>query len=214
MPGKRKYEMKRRAERKQETRRRIVDAALELHATVGPVRASYAAIAELAGVERRTVYNHFPAEADLFRACSSAYRATNPFPDPDPWKRVAAPEERLRTGLDALYAHYRQAESRWTNILRDAEVDPLVRQGAEYRFEYLRKVRDVLAVGWGVRGRRRAILLQALGFAVDFHAWRSLASGQGVDHDNAVELMVGLVRHAAGACADATDSTSADGFHA
>src|ERR671916_835251 len=42
----RKYEMKRRAERVQETRRRITEAAVELHQTVGPARTTVSVIAD------------------------------------------------------------------------------------------------------------------------------------------------------------------------
>ena len=50
----RKYEMKRRAERMQETRRRITEAAVELHQTVGPARTTVSAVAEKVGVQRHT----------------------------------------------------------------------------------------------------------------------------------------------------------------
>lgn len=195
MPPRRKYEMTQRAQQFQRTRLRIVEAALDLHGSVGPLRASYAAIAERAGVERKTVYNHFPTEADLFRACSAHDRATNPFPDPRPWRLLRDPAERMRVGLSELYSHFRETESRWANILRDAEVSPLVRQGAEYRYAYLRDVRDVLAAGWwDVGGQQRARLLTAIGLAVDFYTWRSLTRTQAADHATAVELMIGMAR--------------------
>jgi AcrR family transcriptional regulator len=54
----RKYEMKRRAESMEETRRRITEAAVELHETVGPARTTVSAIAEKAGVQRHTYYAH------------------------------------------------------------------------------------------------------------------------------------------------------------
>ena len=72
---KRRYELKERARRQAETRQRIVDAAVELHTSVGPARTTISAIAERAGVERHTVYAHFPDEPTLFRACSTHWRA-------------------------------------------------------------------------------------------------------------------------------------------
>jgi len=197
MAAKRKYQMTRRAEQLAKTRRRIVEAAVDLHGSLGPARASYAAIVTKAGVERKTAYNHFPNEADLFRACSTHYQQTNPFPDPGPWRSIANPEDRLRTGLSALYSHYEKTERRWANILRDADIDPLVRAAAEYRFAYLTEVRDVLAIGLRVQGRRRLRLLAAAGLAVDFHMRHSLIRTQGTDDQTAIELMVGLVRQAA-----------------
>ena len=49
-----------------ETHLRITEAAIELHGTVGPSRTTLSAVAKRAGVERRTLYRHFPTEADLF----------------------------------------------------------------------------------------------------------------------------------------------------
>ena len=68
---KRKYELKKRAEDMAETHLRITEAAIELHGSVGPSRTTLSAVARRAGVERRTLYRHFPSEADLFAACSA-----------------------------------------------------------------------------------------------------------------------------------------------
>jgi Bacterial regulatory proteins, tetR family len=51
------------------TRQRITEVAIELHGTVGPARTTLSAVAKQAGVQRHTVYRHFPTEADLFDAC-------------------------------------------------------------------------------------------------------------------------------------------------
>ncbi len=64
----RKYEQKRRAEKQAQTRRRIVEAAIELHGTKGPARTTLSDVARLAGVERHTLYRHFPNERELFVA--------------------------------------------------------------------------------------------------------------------------------------------------
>ena len=81
MPTKRKYELKQRAEEMAETRRRITEAAVDLHRTVGPARTTLSAIAKRAGVQRHTVYRHFPTETELFGACSAHYFTANPWPD-------------------------------------------------------------------------------------------------------------------------------------
>src|SRR3712207_8957648 len=104
--AKRKYELKKRAEQMAETHLRITEAAIELHGSVGPSRTTMSAVAERAGVERRTLYRHFPNEADLFEACSSHYFAANPWPDLDAWRAIADPDERLERALDELYAYY------------------------------------------------------------------------------------------------------------
>lgn len=46
----RTYTLKRRAEGQADTRRRIVEAAIDLHGTVGPARTTVSMIAERAGV--------------------------------------------------------------------------------------------------------------------------------------------------------------------
>src|SRR5881392_2855080 len=102
----RKYELRRRAERQEETRRRIVEAAIELHRTKGPARTTLSDVARLAGVERHTLYRHFPDERALGLACSGHYTELNPPPDAEPWTAIVEPAARLRHGLGELYAYF------------------------------------------------------------------------------------------------------------
>src|SRR5262245_36369428 len=104
--SKRKYELKQRATEMAETRRRITEAAVELHGTVGPARRPISAIAERAGVQRHTVYRHFPTETDLFHACSSLFGAQHPRPEQEPWRAIDDPGERLSRALDEVYGYY------------------------------------------------------------------------------------------------------------
>src|ERR687893_1317283 len=122
MLPKRKYELKKRADEMAETRLRITEAAIELHGTVGPSRTTLSAVAERAGVERRTLYRHFATEAELFEACSTHYFAANPWPDLGNWRAIRNPHQRLTQALDELYAYYESTESMFGNVLRDAEV--------------------------------------------------------------------------------------------
>ena len=101
----RKYEQKLRAEKQDETRRRIVEAAVELHGTVGPGATSLSAVAERAGVQRNTLYRHFPDERTLLFACSGHYSSQHPVPSTEGWSDIADPVERARHGLRALYAY-------------------------------------------------------------------------------------------------------------
>src|SRR6476659_6302199 len=100
----RPYELKKRAERQEETRRRIVEATIELHQTLGPNATSMADIAERANVGRVTVYRHFPDEPTLALACSGLYLQRHPPPDPAAWETIAEPAARLRAGLRDTYA--------------------------------------------------------------------------------------------------------------
>src|SRR4051794_30065455 len=121
----RKYELRKRAERQEETRRRIVEAAVDLHGTIGPARTTVSAIAERAGVQRHTYYRHFPDDRTLGLACSGLYAERNPMPDPEPWRGIPDPEKRLRRGLEELYAYFERNEPMLSNVTRDAEVDPV-----------------------------------------------------------------------------------------
>jgi len=189
----RKYDMKRRAEQQAKTQQRIVEATVELHETVG-MHATISAIAEKAGVQRLTVYKHFPDERALFAACSGHWSAANPPPDVTRWTQVADPEERLRTALAEVYAYHRRTEPMITNVLRDAQVRPLTRELAEPYFQHWDRMRYVLATGWEAQVADPALLLAVLAHTLDFQTWRSLVRQQGLTNVQAVELMVKLVQ--------------------
>jgi AcrR family transcriptional regulator len=192
----RKYEKKRRAELEAETRRRITETAVELHGTVGPARTSISAIAERAGVRRSTVYRHFPDEAALFDACSTHWEAANPVPDMGAWASIEDPDERLRTAVDELYAYYRRTEPMMENLHRDEVTVPLVAERFAGYHGYIAAARDLLMEGRSVRGRRRDEARAAIGHALAFPTWQSLTREQGLDDDQAAELMCRLVQHA------------------
>jgi AcrR family transcriptional regulator len=195
--AKRKYELKQRAAEMADTRRRITEAAVELHGTVGPVRTTISAIAERAGVQRHTVYRHFPTEVDLFLACSSHFNAENPRPDQEPWRTIEDPRERLSRALDDVYAYYERTGPMYANVLRDEPlVDEIGPRLAALR-AYLAEAAGILAVGWGARGRRLRLLEAALLHVLAFETWRSLTGDGGLTRREAVELAAGLVEAAA-----------------
>jgi AcrR family transcriptional regulator len=190
MTASRTYELKRRAERQEETRQRIVAAAVELHTTLGPSRTTVQAIAEKAGVTRPTVYAHFPDALSLFEACSGHVRATIPPPDPAPLHSIADPSERLETALRELYSYYERLEPLLENVQRDAAVMPLVAEMNLHRVRYLEDIHDLLLQAWPTRGGARARLRLAIGHALEFRTWQSLVRRQGCATDEAVQLMV------------------------
>src|SRR5438045_6485085 len=126
------YTLKRRAERQDETRQRIVEAAIELHQTIGPTATTISEIAERAGVGRVTVYRHFPDELTLAGACSGLYFERNPPPEPSEWKEIADPTERLRTALGEVYAYHRATEPMMTHALADARDHPVLQPYHEH----------------------------------------------------------------------------------
>src|ERR671916_2630289 len=148
MSTSRTYELRRRAERQQETRRRIVEAAVELHTTLGPARTTVNAIAERAGVTRPTVYAHFPDVRSLLQACSRHVRETVPPPDPTAWRSISDPGVRLETSLRELYGYYERLEPLLENAQRDAVVMPLVAEMNAYRARHLEEIRDLLLRAW------------------------------------------------------------------
>jgi AcrR family transcriptional regulator len=191
------YKLKQRAERQQETRRRIVAAAVQLHSTVGPSRTTVKAIADRAGVTRPTVYAHFPDERALFAACSGHVRATVPLPDPTAWRSIADPNARLATALGDLYGYYERLEQLLENVERDAPLMPIVAEISAYRFQYVDEMRDLLLDAWPKRGGVRARLQPAIGHALEFGTWQSLVRREGCKTDEAVQLMVAFAAAAA-----------------
>jgi AcrR family transcriptional regulator len=195
-PETRKYEKKRRAELEAETRRRITEKAVELHGTLGPARTSISAIAERAGVRRSTVYRHFPDEAALFDACSSHWEAANPPPDMTAWQAIQDPDERLRTALEEFYGYYRRTEAMMDNLHRDELTVPLVAERFAGFHGYITVVRDLMMLGRSLRGRRRDAARAAIGHALGYTTWKSLARDQGLSDDQAVGLMCAMVNGA------------------
>ena len=191
---KRPYRKQRRAALEEETRRRITESAVELHGTVGPARTSVSAIAKLAGVRRSTFYRHFADEAAVFAACSAHWMASNPRPDPPAWRAAPEPHARLRRALEELYAYYRRTEAMLANLHRDEDSVPAVKERFAGFHAYLGGAAEVLMAGrrparGGARRRQRA----AIGHALAFTTWRSLAREQELTDADAVELMCRLV---------------------
>jgi AcrR family transcriptional regulator len=164
----RKYELKKRAEVMADTHLRITEAAIELHGTLGPARTTLTAVAERAGVERRTLYRHFPNEADLFAACSAHYFAANPWPDLDAWRAIRDPSSRVERALGELYAYYERTAPMFANVLRDAEIVDFARTAVAPLDAFLDETASVLIAGHNVRGRRRRLVADALRHTLDF----------------------------------------------
>jgi AcrR family transcriptional regulator len=185
----RKYELKHRAQKQAETRRRIVEATVELHTTVGPAHTTVSAIAAGAGVERHTVYAHFPDERALFDACSSHWRALHPFPDPARWSDHPAGAEQLRAALLAVYEWYELVEEDLAVLDRDKTVHALTGELQRQRVRALESLQDALARGWP----RRKAVRAAIGHALEFETWRSLVRRHGLTPRQAVDAMLDLV---------------------
>lgn len=181
----RTYTLKRRAEQQLATRRRIAEAAVDLHSSVGPAATTFSMIAERAGVQRHTLYAHFPEERSLFLACSELVAERDPLPVAEAWREIAAGDERLRTGLREIYRWYGRNAALMGCVLRDAEHHALTREIAAMRFGPT--MADYHAMlGAGLNAEQRALLQLGL----SFFTWRTLVRDAGLEPDAAVEAIV------------------------
>ena len=182
---KRKYDLKARAIAQKQTRERIVAATLELHREVGPALTTVAEVARRSGVQRLTVYNHFPEDAELFGACQTHWMELHPLPDFAAILGADDSVERLRGILLGYYRWYRATEPMAEKIQRDRGAIPaleaLMQRTADARADQLA---DALAAGLGGGADRRALIRLAL----DFWTWRRL-SREGLDDETAANLM-------------------------
>jgi AcrR family transcriptional regulator len=187
----RTYTLKRRAEQQAETRRRIVEAAVDLHSSVGPALTTFSMVAERAGVQRHTLYAHFPDERSLSLACSGLAMERDPPPDAAPWRAIEGRRERLGAGLLAIYGWYERNAALSACVLRDAEHHALTREIAEMRLgPTMAAWREVLGAKLGAK--QRAVL----GLALSFFTWRTLVREGGLKPRAAVEAMVQAVEGA------------------
>ena len=176
------------------TRRRITTAAVELHQSIGPAQTSVSEIARRAGVDRVTVYRHFPDDVALFGACSAEFAARNPLPEIAGWSDIADPRERLRRALQALYGYYERTEAMLSHVLRDAENMPALRQVGAPRRQWLAQVEERLAQGWDGNASQAR---HAIALALDFQTWQTLVGKRRLNSDQAIALTLAMVDGAA-----------------
>ena len=195
MEGKRRYELKERAVKQEQTRQRIVDATVALHREVGPALTTISEVARRAGVGRVTVYNHFPDDESLLGACSEQFATESPPPDPAEWARVRDPDDRLKEALAELYAYYRDNDAMLANVGRDAALLPalasvLEEAGAQ---DHEEEMREVLMAGRKLRGKRERRTRAAIALALAFPTWQRLTREEGLKQTEAVKLMARAV---------------------
>src|SRR5215203_3224756 len=192
----RAYRKRRRAQLEAETRLRITEATVDLHGSVGPAKTTISAVAERAGVQRATVYRHFPDEEALFDACSSHWMAQHPLPDPTAWAKIEDPNERLRVALGEVYEWYEHGEYMLERTTRDVALVPALRPSMEAFRGWLEEAADAILRGRPERGARRRRVRAAVGHALAFETWRSLTIHHGMSRSETIELMQALARAA------------------
>lgn len=187
----RTYTLKKRAESQAQTRQRIVEAAVDLHSSIGPAATSFSMVAERAGVQRHTLYAHFPNERTLMLACSGLTMERDPLPDAEPWRAIGNQRERLCAGLAAIYGWYERNASLAGCVLRDAEHHALTAEIVEMRLgPYMASYLEVL--GARLSKKQNAVLLLAL----SFFTWRTLVHGGGLKTNLAATLMARAIESA------------------
>lgn len=189
----RSYKLSKRAENQEETRVRIVEATIALHQAVGGPSTTVSAIAEHAGVERATVYRHFPDERALLQACTGHYLQQNMPPDPSRWAQIEDAEQRLHSALTEIYTYHRRTEVMMARAAIDVPQMPVLREVLAPMFAYWAMARDILVAPWPGEKDDRHLLAGAIGHAISFQTWQSLAREQGLEDDEAVTLMMRMV---------------------
>lgn len=196
----RPYTLGKRAEKAQETRQRIIDATVALHAERGILGTKPQGIAARADVALTTYYKHFPTLGELVRACGE--RGMELTPPPDPAILAGLPQDpavRIEAMARALFAFYEAREAwlytRWT----EEKYFPSVQLG----MAHLREMRAAF-----VRGALAGAEVgpEAVGVAtalVDFWAWRTLRREVGLTQEQAIGVIVETVRRLAGTAAPA-----------
>lgn len=189
----RTYTKTKRASMEQQTRQRIIDAALTLYGTVGPAATTISAVAATASVQRLTVYRHFPRETDLMAGALAFWFDANPMPDPARWRDGVDPADWPIAILSMLYDYYSQTHTVWAGLEADcAKLADLQK--------LLQPAREALAILHAdimrslPAGRRESTLCVAVvRHSLAFSTWQSLSAG-GLDTVEIAALMEDWVR--------------------
>lgn len=192
----RTYRQAKRAEAQEETRDRIVQAAMGLHLEQGVATTSFAEVAARAGVGAATVYRHFPTVGALVDACGAHIWQEIEPPSPEAATAAFAGIERrdARIGrlVDELDAFYGRAAAPIWSAMRDAD-----------------RVPELAGFVGDVRAGIRALVTAALGNdppahvvgivapVADFAVWRSLTEA-GLDSNERRRLLVAMIDAAIG----------------
>jgi AcrR family transcriptional regulator len=176
MKRRRAYTKVARAAAEEATRGRIVSAIMALHEEIGPARTTVSAVADRAGVERLTVYRHFPDETSMLRACSAHWSALNPLPPipDDGTDPVAA----FRRTLVRLYGWYRANAAILAQIRNDTHRIPILAELIAPLDSALDRAAAELDAKWPRRNAPRATTIR---HALEFSTWRSLDRLTGSD---------------------------------
>ena len=172
---KRKYRKTRRAEQEEQTRDKIVEAAMALHEELGPRATSISAIAERAGVQRLTVYRHFEDDVAIFQACSSRWFELNPTPDPSLWQALAPAAHRTEVALFNIYTYYAGNARMLNRVYSDVADVPAVQEVMVGFKSYLERIGNDLLKAWQPETKKRKDVKTLINHALQFSTWQSFS---------------------------------------
>lgn len=165
----RKYSLGRRAEAAQQTRARIVDATVALHAEQGIAGTTYADIARRAEVAIGTVYHHFPVLDDLVMACGGQLMELTRPPAPAVFTGLRSRRARIGTLVQEVFGWY-ERYPQWRRALCDADKLDVLARGVQRREAVLR---DFITAGLGAQAD--AAQVATVRAFLDFEVYRNLA---------------------------------------
>lgn len=180
--------MDRRAAQTEDTRRRLIDAAVALHAERGLVGTRPSDVAASADVTLTTYYKHFPDRGSLVMACTVRAGDLQPPPKPALVAAETDPAKRVALAVRLLFDYYELREP-WIFAGRTEEryvpeVGPVMARLRDLRNGFV-----AAAVPPRMNADRRAIA-QTL---MDFWSWRTLRRDAGLDQPHAIRSVADAI---------------------
>jgi AcrR family transcriptional regulator len=126
------YTLRRRAETTAATRRRILDAAVELYREVGVAATTLTAIADGADVARGTIVHHFGSSDGLLGAVLDDVLDRLEVPEERILDGIEDPDTRIRTFVDAMIAFQERSQPYWTMFEGEMQRPELQKREASY----------------------------------------------------------------------------------
>ena len=190
----RRYQMAGRERAVQETRQRIIDAAISLHAQRGVIATNWEEIAEGAGVSTATVYRHFPSLGELVPACArTAFEAGARLPSPAQaaaaFAGLTRPAPRIERLIRESCRCYELGAGWLAAARRDAKSVPALDRAVRLQ-ERVLGVLIQAALGDAFVDAQTMSVIKAL---IDFPFWKALTDA-GVATETVPQVINDLVR--------------------
>ena len=167
----RSYQLGKRIQAAEHTRRRIIEATFELHNEKGVVATSIQDIAARADVAPHTVYRYFPTIDELVGACGQHVMAILDPPGPGIFVGIDDRAARIRMLVTQMFAMYERG-ARQIEVARcqQHEIDALAGAVNAWGQHQESLVREVLRPF-----RVSAAQRQAISALTDFYVWKAFA---------------------------------------